>query len=99
MAALYWDPREFAGFTDRSTVTIAQLQAKLATTRERGYALDEGEVHPTVLGIAVLVPGSPSFGLGVSIVHPTGAATERDAVLAALRDAAARLTRPRLLSA
>jgi DNA-binding IclR family transcriptional regulator len=103
VAALYWDPREFVGFTERSTSTIAQLQAKLAATRERGYALDEGEVHASVLGVAVLVPGSgsgsPSFGLGVSIVHPTGAAEERDTVLSALRDAAARLTRPRLLSA
>src|SRR6478609_3946369 len=96
VAALYWDPREFAGFTERSTATIAQLQAKLAATRARGYALDEGEVHSTVLGIAVLIPGSPSFGLGVSIVHPTGAAQERDTVIAALREAAARLSRPRL---
>src|SRR6476469_7635292 len=33
VAALYWDPREFAGFTERSTATISQLQAKLAETR------------------------------------------------------------------
>jgi DNA-binding IclR family transcriptional regulator len=103
VAALYWDQREFVGFTERSTSTIAQLQAKLAATRNRGYALDEGEVHATVLGIAVLVPGSgsgnPSFGLGVSIVHPTGSDDERTTILSALQEAAARLTRPRLLSA
>ncbi|HEY5880757.1 MAG TPA: IclR family transcriptional regulator [Nakamurella sp.] len=103
VAALYWDQREFVGFTGRSTATIAQLQAKLASTRKRGYAIDEGEVHSSVLGIAVLVPGSesgsPTFGLGVSIVHPTGAPEERETVLTALREAASRLTRPRLLSA
>jgi len=72
-------------------------------TSAAGYAVDEGEVHSTVLGLAVLVPGrgsgEPSFGLGVSIVHPTGSKEERDTVLEALRSAARQLTRPRLLSA
>jgi DNA-binding IclR family transcriptional regulator len=76
VAQLYWDPSQLVGFTERSTTTLTQLQAKLERTRERGYATDEGEVHPTVFGLAVLVPGhgsgEPSFGLGVSIVHPTG---------------------------
>jgi DNA-binding IclR family transcriptional regulator len=103
VAELYWDPRELVGFTERSTTTLAQLQAKLERTRAQGYAADEGEVHPTVLGLAVLVPGAgsgePSFGLGVSIVHPTGSQAERDSVLDALRAAARQLTRPRLLSA
>ena len=44
-----------------------------------------------------LVP-VPSFGLGVSIVQPTGTQQERDTVLEALRAAAQRLTRPRLLT-
>ena len=60
VAELYWDPREFVGFTERSTTTLAQLQAKLDQTRDHGYALDEGEVHSTVLGLAVLVPGRGS---------------------------------------
>jgi DNA-binding IclR family transcriptional regulator len=103
VAELYWDPRELVGFTERSTSTLTQLQAKLDRTREQGYAVDDGEVHPTVLGLAVLVPGrgsgEPSFGMGVSIVHPTGSQDERETVLAALRDAARHLTRPRLISA
>ena len=64
VAQLYWDPRELIGFTERSTTTLTTLQ--LERTRERGYATDEGEVHPEVLGLAVLVPGrgsgEPSFG-------------------------------------
>ena len=103
VAERYWDPRELVGFTDRTTTTLAQLQIKLERTREQGYAVDEGEVHSTVLGLAVLVPGrgsgEPSFGLGVSIVHPTGSQDERTSVLEALRAAARQLTRPRLLSA
>jgi IclR family transcriptional regulator, blcABC operon repressor len=103
VAELYWDPRELVGFTERSTSTLAQLQSKLERTRAQGYAVDDGEVHPTVLGLAVLVPGrgsgEPSFGLGVSIVHPTGSSDERETVLNTLRGAARHLTRPRLISA
>lgn len=103
VAELYWDPSQLVGFTERSTTTLTALQTKLERTRERGYATDEGEVHPTVLGLAVLVPGrgsgEPSFGLGVSIVHPTGTQEERDTVLSALRAAAQQLTRPRLVTA
>jgi DNA-binding IclR family transcriptional regulator len=65
-AQLYGDPRELIGFTERSTTTVTTVQSKLERTRERGYATDEGEVHPAVLGLAVLVPGrgsgEPSFG-------------------------------------
>jgi DNA-binding IclR family transcriptional regulator len=103
VAELYWDPRELVAFTERSTATLTQLQAKLERTREQGYAVDDGEVHPSVVGLAVVVPasgsGEPSFGLGVSLVNPTGAAEEREAVVAALRAAVVQLTRPRLLSA
>ena len=65
VAQLYWDPSQLVGFTERSTTTLTTLQSKLERTRERGYATDEGEVHPAVLGLAVLVPGrgsgEPSF--------------------------------------
>lgn len=103
VAALYWDGSELVGFTERSTATLAQLQAKLERTRAKGYAVDDGEVHPNVLGLAVVVPsggsGEPSFGLGVSLIHPTGKPAERDAIVTALREAVGRLTRPRLVSA
>ena len=98
VAELYWDPRELVGFTERSTSTLTDLQAKLTSTPEQGYAVDA-----TVLGLAVLVPGrgsgEPSFGLGVSIVHPTGSQDEKKSILTALQAAARQLTRPRLISA
>ena len=102
IAELYWDTSNLVGFTKKSTSTLAELQEKLERTRERGYAVDEGEVHPTVLGLAIPIPGGsgePSFAIGVSIVHPTGSADERDTILDALRRAADSLTRPRLLTA
>jgi AcrR family transcriptional regulator len=102
IAELYWDTSNLVGFTKKSTSTLAELQEKLERTRERGYAVDEGEVHPTVLGLAIPIPGAsgePSFAIGVSIVHPTGSTDERDSILDALRRAADSLTRPRLLTA
>ena len=102
IAELYWDTSNLVGFTKKSTSTLAELREKLERTRERGYAVDEGEVHPTVLGLAIPIPGGsgePSFAIGVSIVHPTDSADERDTILDALRRAADSLTRPRLLTA
>ena len=49
IAELYWDTSNLVGFTKKSTSTLAELQEKLERTRERGYAVDEGEVHPTVI--------------------------------------------------
>ena len=57
IAELYWDTSNLVGFTKKSTSTLAELQEKLERTRERGYAVDEGEVHPTVLGLAIPIPG------------------------------------------
>jgi DNA-binding IclR family transcriptional regulator len=62
----------FVPWTERSTTRLPQLQAKLELARSRGYALDEGEVHPSVVGIAVAVPApigsETSFAVGVSLV-------------------------------
>ena len=59
VAELYWDTSNLVGFTKKSTSTLAELQEKLKRTRERGYAVDEGEVHPTVLGLAIPIPVAP----------------------------------------
>ena len=102
VAELYWDSTNLVGFTKKSTSTLTELQEKLERTRERGYAIDDGEVHPTVLGLAIPIPGGsgdPSFAIGVSIVHPTGSTDERETILTALHGAATTLTRPRLITA
>jgi DNA-binding IclR family transcriptional regulator len=69
IAELYWDTSNLVGFTKKSTSTLAELQEKLERTRERGYAVDEGEVHPTV------ITNATKAGLFVVFAR-TAAATE-----------------------
>lgn len=98
---LYREPQHLVTLTDRTTADLPSLQAKLQATRQRGYALDDGEVHPSVYALATLVPathpGDPSFALGVSLVHPTDTPQERSAVLEALHRATVQLTSPVLV--
>lgn len=99
---MFRDGRHIVTFTRNSTSTLDELQAKLAATRERGYAIDAGEVHPSVVGLAVLVPASrpsdPSFAIGASLVQPDNDTDAQGTVVSALRDAAAVLTRPVLVA-
>jgi DNA-binding IclR family transcriptional regulator len=99
--ALYRDPVNLVTFTSRTIADLKTLQEKLAATRERGYAMDDGGLHVSVLGIAKLVPstasGQPSFAIGVSLVHPADTEQEREQVLEALAQAAEELRRPVLV--
>jgi DNA-binding IclR family transcriptional regulator len=102
VAARYAGAPEFPRLTNRSTRTLADLQAKLEATRLRGYALDEGEVFPNVVGIALSVPprhsGEQPLAIGVSIIAAATVAelpTERrETVVGALRDAVFHLSNP-----
>ena len=102
VAELYWDPRESGGIhRTHPPPRWRNCRSSWSAPGTQGYAVDEGEVHSTVLGLAVPVPGGsgePSFGLGVSIVHPTGSHDERDTILTHCA-APRQLTRPRLLTA
>lgn len=88
--------------TPRSTHDLAHLHQKLAVTRERGYALDEGEVFPNVVGVAMTVPprqsGDHMLGVNVSRVIATDpphlAAEDLDVLLTHLRDLVAGLANP-----
>jgi DNA-binding IclR family transcriptional regulator len=88
--------------TDRSTQTLEALRAKLEATRARGHALDEGEVFPNVVGLALTVParhsGEQTLAIGVSTIDVgaggAAAAEHRETVLAALRYAVGRLSNP-----
>ncbi|MDQ0259507.1 IclR family transcriptional regulator [Sinomonas atrocyanea] len=47
-----------------------RLQSELQQVRERGFALEFGEVHPAVTAIAAAVPSqtpSPAFAVGISL--------------------------------
>lgn len=68
---LYQDPAAFAQWTDLSTRDLPTLLAKLARTRAQGYARDEGETHPNVLGLAMVVHRvgnfAQDFAVGASL--------------------------------
>lgn len=98
VAARFSGADSFPRRTERSTATLEQLQAKLELVRSRGYAIDEGEVHPGVVGVARLIPprasGEASLAIGVSLVEPSDA--HRDAIVEELGLAVAQLSNPLL---
>src|SRR3954454_11327551 len=51
VAARFSHPEAFPHRTDRSITSLGELQDRLAIARERGVAIDEGGVHPAVVGI------------------------------------------------
>ncbi|MGY1841476.1 MULTISPECIES: IclR family transcriptional regulator [unclassified Modestobacter] len=102
VAARYAGATPFPRLTSRSATTLEQLQRKLTATRARGYALDEGEVFPTVVGVAMTIParhsGEQTLAIGVSTIDspvaPILGVEHRDAIVAALREAVTQLSNP-----
>ena len=99
VAARFVDASAFPPRTERSTSTLPQLQRKLEIARERGYAIDDGEVHPGVVGVARVIPqrasGEAPLAMGVSLVEPTDA--HRAAVIAELEIVVSQLANPLIL--
>lgn len=102
VTARYASGPEFPRFTDQSTRTLTELHTKLSATRARGYAVDEGEVFPNVVGIALTVPprhsGEQTLAIGVSVIDgivvPDAADEHRESIVAALISAVSNLTNP-----
>jgi IclR family transcriptional regulator, blcABC operon repressor len=90
-------------FTNASVTALSGLQAKLEQTRARGYSLDQGEVYPSVVGVAIVVPpgtsGEVSLALGASMLEDTATAGNRQRVVDELRRAGERMSNPMNLSA
>lgn len=61
------DPDPFPQWTGASTRSIDELIAKVQRARERGYATDDGETHPDVFGIAVLVRRPSRFTHDIAV--------------------------------
>lgn len=84
--------------TERSTATISQLLSKLELARSRGFAVDDGEVHPGVFGIAMVVPsrasGEPALALGVSLIEQSGVTADQGEIVAELRQITSLLANP-----
>jgi IclR family transcriptional regulator, blcABC operon repressor len=98
VADRFSSPVTFPQRTERSTANLEQLQKKLELARERGYAIDDGEVHPGVYGIAMIIPprasGEPALAIGVSLVESGVVDTIRESVISELRGITAQLSYP-----
>jgi DNA-binding IclR family transcriptional regulator len=98
VAERFREPATRPAYTASSVTALDALQAKLERVRERGYAVDEGEVYPGVVGIAMTVPpvvsGEQPFAVGASLLETGTSDDHFGAVVAALREAVAELGNP-----
>lgn len=98
VAQRFADEATRPSFTERSVTSLAELQRKLAETRERGYSIDHGEVYPGLAGVAVVVPpqssGEVPIALGASLVESRASDVALHHVVDALRAVAARMSNP-----
>ncbi|MGG7508688.1 IclR family transcriptional regulator [Plantibacter sp. YIM 135249] len=96
------DGDHFPVRTERSTTSLEHLQEKLALVRERGYAIDDGEVHPGVFGIARWIPprasGAQPLAIGASLMEAALTPAVRAGIIAELAEAVSLLSNPMVLS-
>lgn len=93
-------------FTTRSTRTAAELHEKLSATRTHGYALDQGEVFPNVVGIAMPIPpiqsGDIPLAINISRIVPTDppvlAEDDLEQIVAGLSEVVELLSNPMALN-
>lgn len=92
--------RALPALSERSLTTAPALLEELATTRARGYAVDDEETTAGVLCLAVPVAGfrtdSAPFAISVTVLKARLTGTFRDALLGDLYDIAAGLENPLL---
>lgn len=91
-------PQHFPMMTEQSVRTLPQLLAKIRAARERGYAVDDNEVHPGIFGAALVLPpwssGDRPLAIGTSLMASTATPDFVAAVVAELREATVRLSNP-----
>lgn len=93
VARRYREASAFAQWTSKSTPDLPRLLEKLARTRQDGFATDDGETHPNVLGLAMVVHRvgnyADDFSVSTSLLlDSVSARTKRQAIeeLAAVRE-------------
>jgi DNA-binding IclR family transcriptional regulator len=98
IAARFTGPQHFPPRTDHSVQTIDGLLSKVWVARDRGYAIDDNEVHPGVYGVAVVLPpwasGDPPLAMGASLMSAQASEEFVDSIVAELRRAAQQLSNP-----
>lgn len=91
-------PQHFPQLTEHSVRTVPALLAKIRAARERGYAIDDNEVHPGIYGVAVVLPpwtsGDQPLAMGTSLVAAAATPEFVAAIVAELRDGVRRLSNP-----
>lgn len=60
-------PQAFPKWTPRSTPDLAHLMGKIERTRAEGYAIDDGETHPNVLGLGMVVKRVGNYAQDLSV--------------------------------
>lgn len=84
------DARAFPRRTADSVRSLAELMARLGEVRERGYAVDEGGVHPGISGVAVRMPprssSSPALAIGCTFLTAATSPLQREAIVRELRE-------------
>ncbi|WP_232548488.1 IclR family transcriptional regulator [Propioniciclava soli] len=95
---LYHGIPDLPQLTARSRATLPELLADLADARARGFAVDEEESAPHVVGLAVAVPTrglhAPVLALSVTLLDAEASAQRRDAMVTELGHLSRRLGNP-----
>jgi IclR family transcriptional regulator, blcABC operon repressor len=98
IAARFSGPQHFPQLTERSVRTLPALLTKIRAARERGYAVDDNEVHPGIFGVALVLPpwssGDQPLAIGTSLMAATATDDYVAAVVNELRHAVDRLSNP-----
>lgn len=92
--ALYPDRAAFVDRTGLGPLTPSALRAVLQETRQRGYAIEDGEVSPGYASVAAAVidhNGHPAAGVAVTYDVRRGSA-DVSGIVTAVRDTTTRLT-------
>ncbi len=91
--ALFPDRSAFVDRHGAGPVSLGALRTLLSETRQRGYALEEGEVTPGFASVAAVVVDHNQHPVaGVAVTYPVDADVDRAATVAATRRTAAALS-------
>lgn len=98
IARRFSGPQHFPQMTEKSVRSLPALLDKIRAARERGYAVDDNEVHPGIYGVALVLPpwssGDQPLAIGTSLAAGSATPDYVEQVVAELRAAAARLSNP-----
>ena len=91
--ALYPDRATFVDRHGAGPTSLSALRVLLSEARQRGYAVEEGEVTPGFASVAVAVLDHNAHPVaGVAVTYPAGPGTDEAEMVAAVRRTAAALT-------